>query len=83
MDKKNREAEEIVAEMESRHREVMEPVIERINELQASGDGDGIWYLYTSLVSVIGCIQHLVKSRPVVSESQVVKAGGDPKKALN
>jgi len=83
MDKQNREAAEIVAELEARHRDVLEPVIQRINELTISGDGDGIWYLYTSLVSVIGCIQDLVKSRPVVSESQVVKAGGDPKKALN
>ena len=83
MDKKNREAEEIVAEMESRHRDVMEPVIERINELQASGDGDGIWYLYTTMVTLAGCIQDLVKSRPIFTPEQIAKAGGDPKKCLS
>ena len=83
MDKQNREAAEIIAELEARHRDVLEPVIQRINELTISGDGDGIWYLYTSLVSVIGCIQDLVKSRPVLTTEQIAMAGGDPKKCLS
>ena len=80
---KNREPEELIAELEARHHDVLAPVIERINELTIAGDGDGIWYLYTSLVSMAGCIQDLVRSRPIVTESQIAKAGGDPKKCLS
>ena len=80
---KNREAAEIVAELEARHRDVLEPVIQRINELTISGDGDGIWYLYTSLVSMAGAIQNLVRSRPIVTQEQIAQAGGDVKKVLN
>jgi hypothetical protein len=83
MDKQNREAAEIIAELEARHRDVLEPVIQRVNDLTVQGDGDGIWYLYTSLVSVIGCIQDLVKSRPIVTQEQIAQAGGDVKKVLN
>jgi len=80
---KNREAAEIVAELEARHRDVLEPVIQRINELTISGDGDGIWYLYTSLVSMAGAIQNLVRSRPIVTPEQLARSGGDPKKCLS
>lgn len=80
---KNREPEELIAELEARHHDVLAPVIERINELTIAGDGDGIWYLYTSLVSMAGAIQNLVRSRPIVSESQVAQAGEDLKKKLN
>ncbi|HOD28554.1 MAG TPA: hypothetical protein PKH03_05015 [Syntrophales bacterium] len=84
MDKqKNREANQIAAEFNDRHRDVLEPLIGRINELSAAGDGDGIYLLHEALQTVCGAIRDLLRSRPIVTEDQIAKAGGDPKKALN
>ena len=82
MDKKN-EAAEIIAELNEKHRDVLQPLVDRVNELSIAGDGDGIFFLHESLKVLTDAIVDLLRSRPIVSESQVARAGADIRKKLN
>ena len=83
MDKQNREAAEIIAELNERHRDVLLPLVNRINELSVAGDGNGMFFFHESLKVLTDAIVDLLRSRPIVSESQVAQARGDIRKKLN
>ena len=83
MDKQNREAAEIIAELNERHREVLLPLVNRINELSVAGDGNGMFFFHESLKVLTDAIVDLLRSRPIFTPEQIAKAGGDPKKCLS
>ncbi|MCX5839410.1 MAG: hypothetical protein NTW71_12990 [Deltaproteobacteria bacterium] len=61
-----KEAAEIVVELEARHRDVIDPVIARINETYANHDGDSIFYLYQALVTMSQTINNMLRSGHVI-----------------
>ena len=67
MNEVKNEAEEIVTELNERHKDVLQPVIQRINECYEQHDGDSMFYLLQALVSLTQSIHELLQRGEIIS----------------
>ena len=56
----NKEAVEVVLNLHEKHHDVLDPVLQRINECTLAHDGDSIYFLYESLVTMADAIKEML-----------------------
>lgn len=56
----NKEAAEVVLELNEKHHDVLVPVLQRINECTLRHDGDGIFFLHQSLLTMADAIKEML-----------------------
>jgi len=54
------EAAEVVLELHEKHKDILAPVLQRINECTLRHDGDGIFFLHQSLITMADAIREML-----------------------
>ena len=60
------EAEKFLAALYEKHRDVIDPLIERVNRCTVRHDGDGIFYLHQTLVEMARAIREMIQAGTVI-----------------
>lgn len=66
----SKEAAEVVLELHEKHKDILAPVLQRINECTLAHDGDSIFFLHESLVTMVDAI------REMLAKGSIMPMGG-------
>ena len=60
------DAEEIFSKLYEKNRDVLEPLIERVNQCTVQHDGDQVFFIYQNLVTIAEAIRDMLKAGTIL-----------------
>ena len=65
-EKTETEAEQVFAELYEKHRDVIDPIIQRLNEITLNHDGNSLYFLHQTLVEMARAIREMLQAGTVI-----------------